>query len=334
MRQIEDFTRVPMAFLPTPLEQMKKFGQHLGINLWLKRDDYTGFGGGGNKARKMEFLIAEALEAKADVLITTGGHQSNHARMVAAVARHFDMESVLVLKGPVPETWQGNLLLNRLLQAKFDFIPHEDYFQVIDERIAAQAEQATARGKVPYIIPLGGATPLSTLGYANAVREMDQQFRDLGVKPPDYIVTAVGSGGTQAGLEVGVRRWWPDTRVIGISVSREKEFFFDCISRIASAGAELLEWPYKITDKDLLVEDGFVGPGYGMPSEGGVAAIMQLAKMESVFLDPVYTGKAMDGLINLVQRGAIEQGKSVLFLHTGGQPSIFAFADALAAKAD
>lgn len=332
MRQIEDFTRIRMAFLPTPLEEMRKCGQELGVRLWIKRDDYTGFGGGGNKARKMEFLMAEALEAKANVLITTGGHQSNHARMVAAVARHFDMESVLVLKGPVPETWQGNLLLDRLLQAKFEFIPHEDYFEVIDDRISAQAEQAVAQGKVPYIIPLGGATPLSTLGYANAIREMDLQFRERNMDPPDYIVTAIGSGGTQAGLEVGVRRWWPDTRVIGISVSREKSFFLDCISRIASGGAQLLEWPYEITDRDLMIEDGFVGPGYGIPSEGGVAVIKRLASLESVFLDPVYTGKAMHGLIDLVERGAIEQGRSVVFLHTGGQPSIFAFADTLSAE--
>lgn len=333
MRRLEDFPRVKLAFLPTPLEELHRLGDSLGIQLWIKRDDYTGFGGGGNKARKMEFLMAEALDAKAKVLITTGGHQSNHARMVAAVARRFGMESVLVLKGPTPDRWQGNLLLDRLLGAKFEFIPHEEYFQKIDERMKAHAEEARNRGLVPYVVPLGGATPLGSLGYVHAVLEMSRQFEEIDLEPPEYIVTAIGSGGTQSGLEVGVRRFWPDTRVIGVSVSREKAFFEDRISRFATEAAELLEWPYTVRPEDLWIEDGYVGPGYGVPSEGSVAAIRLLADMESVFLDPVYTGKAMDGLLHLVRKGAVKQGKRVLFLHTGGQPSLFAFADALSGKA-
>jgi len=333
MRRLEDFARVKLAFLPTPLEELQRLGESLDIRLWIKRDDYTGFGGGGNKARKMEFHMVEALDAKATVLITTGGHQSNHARMVAAVARRFGMESVLVLKGPIPDHWQGNLLLDQLLGARFEFIPHEEYFQKIDERMKAQAEEARNRGLVPHIVPLGGATPLGSLGYVNAVLEMSHQFQEMDLAPPEYIVTAVGSGGTQSGLEVGVRRYWPNTRVIGISVSRDKAFFEDRISRFATEAGELLEWPYRIRKEELWIEDGYVGPGYGMPSEGSVAAIRLLADMESVFLDPVYTGKAMDGLLDLVHKGAIRRGKRVLFLHTGGQPSLFAFADALASKA-
>jgi D-cysteine desulfhydrase len=154
----------------------------------------------------------------------------------------------------------------------------------------------------------------------------------MDLEVPDYIVTAIGSGGTQSGLEVGVRRWWPNTRAIGISVSRDKAFFMDRISRLANEAADLLEWSYRIRGVELWIEDDYVGPGYGMPSQGSVAAIKLLADMESVFLDPVYTGKAMDGLIDLVKKGAIEKGKRVLFLHTGGQPSLFAFADALADK--
>lgn len=327
MKSLSDFPRVPLAFLPTPLERLERFGAGLGIELWIKHDDYTGFGAGGNKVRKLEFLMAEAMGAGADVLITTGGHQSNHARVVAAVACRFGMTPVLVLKGDPPASWQGNLLLDRLFGAEFDFVPPADYLRVIDERLEAQAARARARGRNPWIIPLGGATPLGALGYVAATQELAMQARVLDIEQPDVIVTAVGSGGTMAGLELGVRRWWPGTRVLGVSVSRERAFFHDRVSRFATETAELLEWDHVLEAEDIWVEDGYVGPGYGVPSEGAIHAIQEMAKQEGVLLDPVYTGKAVAGLVDLVRAGTLSAGTRVLLLHSGGAPSLYSFAD-------
>ncbi|HEV8309832.1 MAG TPA: D-cysteine desulfhydrase family protein [Methylomirabilota bacterium] len=326
----ESFPRVSLGFFPTPVEPLPRVGAELGVELWIKRDDYTGFGGGGNKVRKLEFLMAEAQAAGAEVLITTGGHQSNHARMVAAAACRFGMRAVLVLRGNPPQEWQGNLLLDRLFGAEFEFLPPDEYFRLIDDRMAAQAERARAAGLRPYVIPLGGASALGALGYVLAMQELAEQFRALGVERPDVLVTPVGSGGTQAGLEVGIRRWWPGTRVVGISVSRDRAFFQERISQFATACAELLGWGFGFSPGDIWIEDGYVGPGYGVPSEGSIAAIREAARREGILLDPVYTGKAMDGLKGLVRTGAVRRGQRVLFLHCGGGPSLYPFARALA----
>jgi D-cysteine desulfhydrase len=330
MKTITDFARLPLAFLPTPLEPMSNLSRDLGTSIWMKRDDYTGLGGGGNKARKLEFLMAEAVEQKADVVITTGGHQSNHARMVAATACRLGMQTVLVLRGESPTAWQGNLLLDRLFGAEFEFLPRDEYFDLIADRFEAQTARARARGLQPYIIPVGGGSPLGALGYVFAVEETVRQWADLDLPDPDFIVLALGSGGTQAGLELGVRRWWPNTRVIGISVSQLKAACQEKVATLASETAELLDAPDHFGPEDIWVEDGYVGPrGYGFPSDGAFAAIHRLARTEGVILDPVYTGKAMDGLLGLLSAGVIGSEHRVIFLHTGGAPSLFSFADAV-----
>ncbi len=326
-----DFPRVDLGFFPTPIEALPRLGAELGVSLSIKRDDFSGFGGGGNKVRKLEYLMAEALAAKAQVLITTGGHQSNHARMVAAAACRFGMDSVLVLRGNPPSEYQGNLLLDRLFGATLEFLEPTAYFTQVDPRMEAHATAARDAGRVPYIIPLGGATPLGAVGYVRAVAEMADQVG----QPPDVIVAPVGSGGTLAGLLVGARRHWPDTRVVGISVSRDRIWFQERVAGMADACAALLGWDMRFPPAEIWVEDGHVGPGYGQPSPGGVAAIHRAARTEGVLLDPVYTGKAMDGLTALVGSGAIPQGARVLFLHCGGSPALYPFAAALtAAPAD
>lgn len=320
-----DFPRFNLGFFPTPVELLPRLGGELGVALSIKRDDYSGFGGGGNKVRKLEYLMAEALAAKAEVLITTGGHQSNHARMVAAAACRFGMRSVLVLRGNPPAEYQGNLLLDRLFGATLEFLEPTDYFHLVDPRMAAHAEDARAAGKVPYIIPLGGATPLGALGYVRAVEEMTAQLTE----PPDVIVAPVGSGGTLAGLLVGARKHWPGTRVAGISVSRDRMWFQDRVAAMATDCASLLDWDMRFAPDEVWVEDGHVGPGYGQASLGGVAAIRRTAQNEGVLLDPVYTGKAMDGVFALVGSGAIPPGARVLFVHCGGTPALYPFARAL-----
>lgn len=323
--------RVPLAFTPTPVERMERLGATYGVQLLVKRDDYTGFGAGGNKVRKLEYLMAEALDRGAEVLITTGGHQSNHARVVAAAACRFAMHAVLVLRGDAPEAYQGNLLLDHLFGAEFEFLDPEDYFHLIEERLESHSEAARAAGKVPYIIPLGGATPKGALGYVRALEETWEQFKAMKEAPPDVIVAPVGSGGTLAGLYVGCRALWPETRVVGISVSRDGAWFQDRIAPMAAGCAELIDLHQAWKPSEIWIEDRFVGPGYGKPSDGGVAAIRDAARAEGLLLDPVYTGKAMHGLQTMVAEGRIKAGSRVLFMHCGGSPALYPFSRELSA---
>lgn len=328
--KLDAIPRLPLAFLPTPIEQLARLGSELAIELSMKRDDFTGFGGGGNKVRKLEYLMADALAQGAKVLITTGGHQSNHARMTAAAARKFGMKPVLVLRGNRPASYQGNLLLDHLLGAEIDFLDPEAYFVEIDPRMRLHAEQAEARGERPYIIPLGGANALGAMGYVGAVREMAAQQATAGLAPPDLIVAPVGSGGTLAGLLIGCAMFWPGTQAMGIAVSGSAVPFSQRIAAMANAGAELLGYDRRWSPEEVRVETGYVGPGYAIPSEEGNAAISKVARAEGVLLDPVYTGKAFAGLIDCVRRGGIAPASRVLFVHCGGSPALFPFADLLA----
>lgn len=329
MKQANDFERVSLGFFPTPLERLHTLGAALGIELDIKRDDYTGFGGGGNKVRKLEYLMADACKQGVKVVITTGGHQSNHARMVAAAARKFGMKPVLVLRGDRPEVYQGNLLLDKLFGAELEFLDPEGYFTQIEGAMNAHAAAAEARGEKALIIPLGGATPLGALGYVRAIEEMDSQLKQRNQLPPQVIVAPTGSGGTLAGLYVGARQFWPETKIVGISVSAKAPWFQNKISAMAQDCAELLEWPQRWAAEDIWIEDGYVGPSYGVPSDGGIEAIYRVAQAEGVLLDPVYTGKAMHGLIDLVQQGKIAAGARVIFVHCGGSPALYPFAKTL-----
>lgn len=329
MHKTDDFERVELGFFPTPLEPLTRLGESLGIQLDIKRDDYTGFGGGGNKVRKLEYLMADAVRQGINVIITTGGHQSNHARMVAAAARKFGMKPVLVLRGNPPESYQGNLLLDKLFGAELEFLDPDGYFTQIADAMQAHADAATARGEKALIIPLGGATPLGALGYVRAVEELDAQLKARGQQPPDVIVAPTGSGGTLAGLYVGARLYWPQTKIVGISVSAKAHWFQERISAMAQDCADLLQWPQSWSPEDIWIEDGFVGAAYGVPSEGGIEAIYRVAQAEGVLLDPVYTGKAMHGLISLVQEGKIQPNSRVIFVHCGGSPALYPFAQKL-----
>ncbi|WP_102225396.1 1-aminocyclopropane-1-carboxylate deaminase/D-cysteine desulfhydrase [Acidimangrovimonas sediminis] len=328
--KLDDIPRVSLGFAPTPVEALPKLGGELGVSLSIKRDDFTGFGGGGNKVRKLEFLMADAVAQGVKVLITTGGHQSNHARMVAAAARKFGMHPVLVLRGNPPTQYQGNLLLDRLFGAELEFLDPDAYFDLIGPRMQAHADAAEARGEKAYIIPVGGATPLGALGYVAAARELAQQYDEAGRKAPDYIVLPVGSGGTLAGLTIGVSHYWPDTKIIGVAVSGSAVPFPERIAPMSNAAAKLIAVDREWAPEEIRVETGHVGPAYGVPSEAGNAAIHRAARAEGLLLDPVYTGKAMGGLIDLVETGEIEKGSDVLFLHCGGSPALFPFADVLA----
>ncbi|MCJ1900139.1 MULTISPECIES: 1-aminocyclopropane-1-carboxylate deaminase/D-cysteine desulfhydrase [Paracoccus] len=328
--KLGDVPKIPLAFAPTPVERLMRLGADLGIELFVKRDDYTGFGGGGNKVRKLEYLMADAVARGVKVLITTGGHQSNHARMTAAAARHFGMHPVLVLRGNEPSGFQGNLLLDRLFGAEIEFLDPDAYFDLIGPRMQAHADRARERGQEPYIMPVGGATPLGALGYASAVRELAEQFAALALPAPDVIVTAVGSGGTLAGIEIGLTQYWPGTKAIGIAVSGSAVPFPDRIAPMATEGAKLVGLDRVWRPEEIHVETGYFGEAYAVPSEAGNAAIKRLAMQEGLLLDPVYTGKGMAGLLGLVEDGTIPKGARVLFLHTGGSPALYPHAEQLA----
>ncbi|MEW6308042.1 MAG: D-cysteine desulfhydrase family protein [Bacillota bacterium] len=318
--------RVRLAALPTPLEPARRLGEALdGVDLWLKRDDYTGVGLGGNKARKLEFLAAQALEQGADVLLTVGGQQSNHCRVTAAVAARLGLEAVLVLYGERPAAVTGNLLLDGILGAKVVFSGHDDAegaVAVLEET----AERLRSAGRRPYVIPLGGSSPLGTVGYALAVYEFISQANDLGLSF-DRFIFATGSGGTQAGLMLGALASGSGIKVTGVTVSRAPERLRPTIASLVRAGAALAGCPMTLAEADVDVLDGYVGEKYGAVTEASLEAIRLTARTEGALLDPVYTGKAMAGLIGLARSGRLA-GERVAFWHTGGVAALPAYADA------
>ena len=326
---LDHLPRLPLGAAPTPVEPLARLGAELGIDLSAKRDDFTGFGGGGNKVRKLEFLMADARAKGASVVITAGGLQSNHARITAAAARRCGMTPVLVLRGEKPPAAQGNLLLDHLFGAEIDYLDAARFPVEHEARMQALAAAAEARGETAYVIPVGGSNALGAAGYVACALELAEQYRAAGRPAPDVLLVTVGSGGTLAGLTVGCAAVWPQTRVVGVTVSISPVPFADRVARIANAVAELVGVARRWQPAEIALEQGYVGPGYAIMSEAGNAAIRRAARAEGMLLDPVYTGKGFAGLIGSVETGVIRRGSSVLFLHTGGTPALFHYGEAL-----
>ena len=321
---LDVIARERLAHLPTPLEPAPRLGAACGLpSLWVKRDDATGLAIGGNKARKLEYLLADARARGANVLLTVGGVQSNHARMTAAAACRFGMECHLFLDGEEPPVRQGNLLLDDLFGAVVTFMPDAS-LHALNEAMAGRAAALTEQGKRPYSIPVGGSTGLGALGYVAAARELAVQAAALGVEVC-AIVVAVGSTGTLAGLTLGARLYLPETVVRGVSVSSPEARCRSKGARIAGEAAELLGLPVHLAPEDLAVTDAFLGPGYGIPTPEAEAAIHLAARCEGLILDPVYTGKALAGLRAMANAGEFPGDRAVVFWHTGGAPALFAF---------
>jgi D-cysteine desulfhydrase family pyridoxal phosphate-dependent enzyme len=326
------FTRVQVAHLPTPLEEMEALAEAIGgPRLYIKRDDQTGLAFGGNKARKLDFIFADILEKKADVVITWAGVQSNWARQTAAACRMFGLKPILVLsKNNVSPTSGGNLLLDAILEADVHILePGEDRDPVV-ERIVAEVKD---KGLTPYIVPVGGSRPdasmeipLGAVAYAYGFEETYQQAREKNFQI-DQLVVATGSGGTQAGLMVGARAVAPDVKIVGISVAGEKQASQKNVADIANQTAEVLGLDFEFTPEETIILDDYRGEGYGVLSGQIVEAIALVAKHEGIMLDPVYTGKAMAGLIDLARSGYFKKDEGVVFLHTGGTPALFAYED-------
>jgi D-cysteine desulfhydrase family pyridoxal phosphate-dependent enzyme len=305
---------LPLAHGPTPIEPLDRLTDWLGgPRLLVKRDDQTGLALGGNKARKLEHLCAEALALGCDTLVTGGGPQSNHCRMTAAAANRLGLECHLALAGPATGPPTGNLLLDHLLGARLHATGAREYYE-IEASIAAVAEQVRTEGRRPYPIPVGGASVTGALGYVDAALELAGQLAE----PVDWIVVADGSGGTHAGLLAGLEE---RPRILGIDVGTRPDLD-ERVPELAAATAAAVKRPAPAGD--LHIDHTRFGAGYGKPTPECLEAIRAAARLEGLILDPVYTGKAMAGLIGWVREGRLTERHSVLFWHTGGAPALFA----------
>jgi D-cysteine desulfhydrase family pyridoxal phosphate-dependent enzyme len=322
--KLETLPRYKLATLPTPLDELPRLSRELGVRVLMKRDDLTGFALGGNKARKLEFLIADALAQHADILVTGGGPQSNHARMTAAAARKIGMDCQIVFFGAPPPDVNGNLLLDELLGAQMLYANTEDKIE-LDRILVRVTDELRAQGRTPYLIPVGGSTALGCASYVLAVGELLGQLNAQHIAP-DYAFITTGSCGTHAGILAGMKFYNAAIPVYGITVSRVKSECEQRIPALVEKTTQLLDCQLPITNADVIVNNRYIGPGYAKITPEAREAIHLVARLEGIFLDPVYTGKTMAGLIDLVARGEIARGATIVFWHTGGAPGIFGHA--------
>ena len=309
---MKEFPKVSLGIFPTPIQKLHNISRILGADIYIKRDDMTGIALGGNKVRKLEYLLADAKEKGAEIVFTTGGAQSNHAMLTAASARKLGMEPILILKKRGVTEKKGNQLLNSLMGVDVRFMDTGDYADIYAEMDSV----GEASGKPYYKIPCGGSNALGTLGYVECAREI----RDQGMHF-DHIICAEGSGGTMAGMALGAKLFLPGTRVTGMMVDTDP--FDEITPALMREAAALLGADVEITQEDFALRD-MCGPGYAIASEEGNAAVSMMAREEGIFLDPVYTGKAFAGLVAMAKEGAFKPGETVLFLHTGGAGGLFA----------
>ncbi len=316
--------RIPLAALPTPVQPLPRLSEELGFTLLVKRDDLTGLAFGGNKVRKLEYLLADAQAQGADMVVTTGAAQSNHCRQTAGAAAKLGLGCHLVLT--TPRRPSGNLLLDGLLGARVTWAAPKARAQALAQAVAEEA----AQGRRPYRIPYGGSSPLGAAAYAYALEELLSQ----GVTP-DTIVFASSSGGTQAGLVAGARLLGFRGRILGISIQEPAPTLREQVAVLASQTAALLGTPTTFRDTEIFVRDAYAKAGYGVVTDAEINAILRFARAEGLFLDPVYTGRAAAALLDLAAQGDFAPQETVLFWHTGGTPALFAtdYAQTLAAAA-
>ena len=312
-----NISRLTFAHLPTPLETLPRLSDALGgPQLLIKRDDQTGLAFGGNKTRKLEFLVAEARDQGAKTLISGGALQSNHCRQTAAAAARFGFKCILVLSGDEPEQPSANLFLDKLFGAQIVYVAErKDRDRILQETF----DRATKQGRAPYLVPYGGSSPTGALGYAFAMKELMEQNVQA-----DWIVFATSSGGTHAGLLLGQRMFGYKGKVLGISVDESEEWLKKHVSELASLASDKLGKHIKVTPDEVLANANYCSAGYGVLTEQEREALRMFANLEGLLLDPVYTGRAAAGMIDLIRNGFFKRAETVLFLHTGGQPALFA----------
>ena len=325
--KLAKFPRVRITHGPTPLEPMQRLSAALGgPNLWIKRDDCTGLATGGNKTRKLEYLVADALQLGADTLITQGATQSNHARQTAAIAAKLGLECHLILEdrtGYRQADYQhsGNVFLDHLYGAHVSEVPADTPMDKAMETLAAQLR---AHGRKPYIIPGGGSNALGALGYVTCALELADQATQMGLNI-DALVHATGSAGTQAGLVVGMEGARTQIPILGIGVRAPRQPQEEKVFALAQQTAELLGVPGAVQREHVVANCDYIGAGYGIPTPGMMEAVTLLARLEGILLDPVYSGKGMAGLIDLIRKGHYKKGENIVFLHTGGAVGLYGY---------
>ena len=332
---LAQFPRVTLCQAPTPLELLPNLSRALGgPQVWMKRDDLTGLGLGGNKVRKLEFLAGEAVAQGADHLVTQGAVQSNHVRQTAAVAMKLGLRCTAVLEHRIETNdpayvASGNVLLDTILGIELEYRPGGADMQAAIEEVGVRLRQ---QGATPYLIPGGGSNAVGALGYAAVALELVQQANERGLRI-DRLVHATGSAGTQAGLVAGLHALSSPVRVLGIGVRNSKDKQEAAVLKLARAAAERLGVAGELPASAVEANCDYVGAGYGRPTQGMVEAVQMVARTEGIFLDPVYSGKGMAGLIDLIRRGVFKAGENVVFLHTGGAVGLFGYVDIFSAAA-
>ena len=319
---LHQFPRLELLGAPTPLEHLPRLSDYLGRDIFIKRDDFTPMAMGGNKLRKLEFLAADALREGADVLLTAGAIQSNHVRQTAAVAARLGLKCVALLENPI-DTHAENYLSNgnRLLLDLMDVeVIAVDALHNPAEQLAEEATRLEAQGFRPYIVPVGGSNALGALGYVECAQEIAHQSE--GVVDFAAVVVASGSAGTHAGLAVGLEQLLPETELVGVTVSRQTDAQLPLVERLRQSLAASLEVQ---ATAPITLWDEYFAPRYGEPNEEGMEAVKLLARLEGILLDPVYTGKAMAGLIDGISQNRFRREGPLLFIHTGGAPALFAY---------
>lgn len=324
---LSKFPRIHLAHLPTPLEKLDRLSKELGgPEIWIKRDDCTGLSSGGNKTRKLEFLMAEAQAQAADMVMTQGAIQSNHARQTAAFAAKLNMQCHIVLEDRTQSTDQnyinnGNVFLDNLHGASIEKRgPGLD----MNAEMEQVAETFRAQGKKVYTIPGGGSNPTGALGYVNCALELVSQANDTDLII-DHLVHATGSSGTQAGLIVGLKAMNAQIPLLGIGVRAPRPTQEENVFNLAKATAAKIGCPDVVKREDVLANCDYVGEGYGIPAPSTLEAISLFAKLEGILLDPVYSGKGAAGLIDLIRKGHFKKGEKIVFLHTGGSAALFGY---------
>jgi D-cysteine desulfhydrase len=313
--------KLTIAHLPTPLEHLPRLSKSLGgPQIWIKRDDQTGLAFGGNKTRKLEFLLADAKKKGSELLLTRGAGQSNHCRQTAAGAARSGINCKLILTGSSPSGVTGNLLLDSLFGAEVVWAEGDDP----DGKLRSEYKAAEDAGLNPYLIPYGGSNELGVYAYVAAMEELSEQSENF-----DRIIFATSSGGTQAGLVLGAQIVGFEGRIQGISVDEPAPVLCERVRQLIVDTAAWLDHVIEISDSDLLVEDDFIGEGYAILSDVERNAITSFAREEGILLDPVYTGRAAGGMMELIRRGEISKDERVLFWHTGGTPAIFVYGEEL-----
>lgn len=329
----ETLPRVPLAYLPTPLDEAKNLRKAIGgPRLFFKRDDLTGLGCGGNKLRKLEFLLGDALSKKADTIVTSGAIQTNHGRLTAAACAKLGLDCILVLTERETGSYEGNRILVSLFGAKQVFADvdysvapdklDKEKLRAGDEKIAQIMSDLKNKGKRPYLIPRGGRSLQGTAGYCCAMVELTEQMASFGIQA-DHIIVPCATSSTLTGVLLGSRVCSLKAKVHGVALSRSPAEGMSMVEEEFNRDAKAMGYPYHIDKSEITIYGGYIGKGYAIPTEMGRRAIQLLAKTEGILLDPVYTSKTMSAYLDLVEKGILKNDETVIFLHTGGLPLLF-----------